>query len=81
MKVCRVFSLESPHLGDSNKYKHYTVFNIKKKGTVNYLKLAAMGFFQGTQERVQISFGKQLSVFEPLKVFCTIKVKAVNRKP
>ena len=31
MKVCCVFSLESPHRGDSNEYTQYTIFNIKKK--------------------------------------------------
>ena len=45
MKVCCVFSLESPHRGDSNEYKQYTIFNIKKKNTLNYPKSAAMGFF------------------------------------
>ena len=29
MKVCSVFSLESPHRGDSNEFTHYTIFNIK----------------------------------------------------
>ena len=33
MKVFCVFSLESPHLGDSNEYTQYTVFNIKKNHT------------------------------------------------
>ena len=28
MKVCCVFSLESPHRGDSNEYTQYTIFNI-----------------------------------------------------
>ena len=42
MKVCCVFSLESPH---SNGYTQYTVFNIKKKITLNYPKFAAKGFF------------------------------------
>ena len=36
MKVCCVFSLESPHRDNSNEYKQYTIFNIKS---------AAMGFF------------------------------------
>ena len=45
MKVCCVFSLESPHLGDSNGYTQYTVFNMKKKITLNYSKSAAMRFF------------------------------------
>ena len=30
-KVCCVFSLESPHRGDSNKYTQHTIFNMKKK--------------------------------------------------
>ena len=45
MRVCCVFSLELPHCGDSNEYTQYTVFNIKKKITLNYLKSAAKGFF------------------------------------
>ena len=45
IKVCCVFSLESPHQGDSNEYIQYTIFNIKKKITLNYPKSAAMGFF------------------------------------
>ena len=31
MKVYCVFSLESPHRGDSNEYTQYTIFNIKMK--------------------------------------------------
>ena len=42
MKVFCVFSLESPHRGDSNEYKQYTIFNIKRKIDLNYLKTAAM---------------------------------------
>ena len=45
MKVRCVYSLESPHLGDSNEYAQYTVFNIKKKITLNYPKSAAKRFF------------------------------------
>ena len=29
MKVECVFSLESPHRGNSNEYTQYTIFNIK----------------------------------------------------
>ena len=46
MEVFCVFSLESPHRGDSNEYTLYTIFSIKRKIDLNYLKLAAMGFFQ-----------------------------------
>ena len=45
IKVCYVFSLESPHRVDSNEYTQYTVFNIKMKITLNYPKSAANGFF------------------------------------
>ena len=45
MKVYCVFSLESPHRGDSNVYTLYTIFIIKKKSTPDYSKSAAMGFF------------------------------------
>ena len=47
IKVCCVFSLESPQGGDSNEYTQYTVFNIEKKVTLNYHKSAAMRFFPG----------------------------------
>ena len=60
MKVYSVFSLESPHRGDSNEWTQYTIFNMNKKDTINYPKSAAMGFFfQGTQVRVQNSRGKR----------------------
>ena len=60
MKVFCVFSLESPHRGDSNEYTQYTIFNVENKITLNYLKSAAMRFlFQGTQERVRNSHGKR----------------------
>ena len=52
-----MFSLESPLRGDSKEYTKYTIFNIKKKITLNYHKSAAMGFFQGAQARVRNSCG------------------------
>ena len=45
MKIFCVFSLESPYQGDSNEYTQYTIFNIKWKINLNYLKSAAMWFF------------------------------------
>ena len=29
MKVCFVFSLESPHRGDSNEYTQYTIYHFQ----------------------------------------------------
>ena len=55
-----MFSLEWPRQSNSNEYTQYTIFSIKKKITLNYPKSAAMGyFFQGTQEGVRNSSGKQ----------------------
>ena len=45
LKVYCVFSLESPHRGDSNEYTQYTIFNIKKEITLNYPKSSAQGCF------------------------------------
>ena len=60
MKVYCVFSLESPHRGDSNVYTQYTIFIIKKIITPDYSKSADMGYFPvGTQERVRNSRGKR----------------------
>ena len=52
MKSCFIVTLESPYRGDSTEYTQYAILNIKKKITLDYPKLAAMGFFQGTQKRV-----------------------------
>ena len=60
MKLCCVFSLESHHQGDSNEYIQDTIFNIKKKITLNYPKNRQLwDFFLGTQEQVRNSRGKR----------------------
>ena len=72
-KAYCMFSLESPHRGDTNEYTNYTIFNIqKKKIALNYPKSAAKGFFQGTQERVETAMVNEPSVFEPLKFYCIL---------
>ena len=66
-----MFSLESPHRGDSNENTKYTIFNIKKKIIVNNPKSAAMGFFsQGLKNEIETAVVKEPSVFEPLKFHC-----------
>ena len=81
MKVCCVFSLESPHRGDSNENTQYTIFNMNKRNTLNYPKSAAKGlFFQGTQERVQNSRGKrdisvratEVQLYRQFKLKCVV---------
>ena len=63
-----MFSLESPHRGDSNEYTQYTIFNMNKKNTINYPKSAATGFFsKGLKNEFEIAVVNEPSVFEPLK--------------
>ena len=62
MNVCCVFSLESPHRGDSNEYTQNTIFSVKTKIILNYPKSAAMGF---------CSKGPK-NELEQLKFYCTL---------
>ena len=63
MHVCCVFTLESPHRGDSNKHTQHTIINIKTKITLNYSKYnngCSYGIrFLRIQERVRNSRGKR----------------------
>ena len=66
-----MFSLESPHRGDSNEYTLYTIFNIKKKITLNYPKSAAMEFCStGLKNEFETAVVNEPSVFEPLRFYC-----------
>ena len=68
-----MFSLESPHGGNSNENTQYTIFDIKKKITLNYPESAAMEFFQGTQERVRNSRGKRAISVRATEVLLYLK--------
>ena len=66
-----MFTLESPHRGDSNEYTQYTIFNMNMKNTLNYPKFAAMGFFsKGLKNEFETAVVNEPSVFEPLKFYC-----------
>ena len=66
-----MFSLESPHRGGSNEYTQYTIFNIKRKISLNYPKSAAMFVFVlGLKHEFETAMVHELSVFEPLKFYC-----------
>ena len=68
-----MFSLESPHRGDSNDYTQYTIFNMNKKNTLNYPKSAALGFFsKGLKNEFETAVVNEPSVFEPLKFYCNM---------
>ena len=72
VKVCCVFSLESPNPGHSNGYKQYTIFNIKKKITLNYPKSSAMGFCsKGLKNKLETAVLNEPTMFEPLKLYRT----------
>ena len=62
-----MFSLESPHRGNSNVYTQYTIFIIKKKITPDYSKSSAMGFFpRDSRMSSKHPWVNEPSVFEPL---------------
>ena len=79
MTVYCVFSLESPHRGDSNEYTKYTIFNTKKKITLNYPKSATMGFFsKELKNGFETAVVNEPSVFEPRKFYCSSHKKAYS---
>ena len=65
-------TLESLHRGDSKEYTQYTIFNINKKTTLNFLKSAAMGYPKGLKNEFEKAMVNEPSVFEPLKFYCII---------
>ena len=70
MKVYCVFSLESPHQGDSNEYTQYTIFNIKK----SHLFIPNMPlcdfFSKGLKDEFETAVVNEPLVLEPLKFYC-----------
>ena len=54
-----VYSLESPHRGDSHENTQYSIFNLTKKITLYHPKLHLWDLFQETQERARNSRGKR----------------------
>ena len=69
-----MFSLELPHRGDSKQYTQYTIFNMKKKITLNYPKLQLWDFSKGLKNEFETAVVNEPSVFEPLKFYCTCNV-------
>ena len=58
---------------DFNEYTQYTIFNIKKKITLNYPKSAATGFCsKGLKKEFETAVVNEPSVFEPLKFYYTM---------
>ena len=80
MMVYCVFLLESPHRGDSNEYRQYTIFTLKKKNNLNHDKSPAMGFFQGTQKGVLNSRGKRAIGVEATEVLLYLGQLSMQQK-
>ena len=69
-----MFSLESPHRGDSIEYTQHTVINIIKKISLNYPKydnVSSYGILsEGLTNEFEIAVVNEPSVFESLKFYC-----------
>ena len=73
MKVCCVFSLKSPHQGDSYEYTQYTIFNMKKRKSPQIIhNLQLWNFSKGLKKEFEKAVLDMPSVFEPLKVYCIL---------
>ena len=73
MKISCVFSLESPHRGDSNEYTQNTIFDQEKKKIILiYPESAAVTFPKGFKNNFETAIVDELSVFEPPTVYCEI---------
>ena len=71
MKVCCVFSLESPRRGDSNEYTQYTIFNINGKNHPKSSQRCSYGIFSNElKNEFETAMLNESSVFEPLKFYC-----------
>ena len=71
MKVYCVFSLESPHRGDSNGITHYTIFNMKKEKHPKLSQIYSYGIFSnGLKNEIETAMVNGPLVFERLKFYC-----------
>ena len=76
-----MFLFKSPHRGDSNEYTQYTIFNIKKKITLNYPKSAAMEFCsKGLKKEFQTAMLNEPSEFEHHRSSTVCQIPTVTLK-
>ena len=80
--VCCVYSLESPHRGDSNEYtQHTTIVKEIKKKSLNYRyllpDLAPWLTHSGSNYPCLEQFSMVPKMFEPLKFDCTMLIKII----
>ena len=73
MKVCCMFSLESPHRGDSNEYTQYTIFNMKIEHHPNLTQICSYKIVsKGLKKEFETAVVNEPSVFEPSKFYCIV---------
>ena len=66
-----MFSLESPHRGDSNENIQYTIFIINTKKHPKLFKICIYEIFtKGLKNQFETAVVNESPVFEPLKFYC-----------
>ena len=66
-----MFSLESPHEGDSNEYIQYIIFNINTKHLPNLSQIWSYEIFaKGLKNEFDSAVVNESTAFEPLKFYC-----------
>ena len=66
-----MFTLESPHRGDSNEYTQYTIFQYEKEAHLKSSQICSNGMFsKGLKNELERARVNEPSVFEPLKFYC-----------
>ena len=71
MKVCCVFSLESPHQGDSNEYTQNTISQYEKENHPTLSQICSYGIFsKRPKNEFEAAMVNEQLGFEPLKFYC-----------
>ena len=66
-----MFSLESPHRGDSNEYTQNTIFNLNIKNHPYISQICSYEIFtKGLKNEFDSAVVNESTVFEPLKFYC-----------
>ena len=72
IKLYCVFSLKSPHRGDSNKYTQYTIFNTNKENHPKLTQICSYEIFKGLKNEFETAVVNEPLVIEPLKFYCNL---------
>ena len=68
-----MFSLESPHRGDSNENKQYTISQYEKGNHSKLSQICSYGVCsKGPKNKFETALVNKPSVFEPLKFYCKL---------